>query len=183
MFDRMGSGLDGLNIPENIETAWGTSPGNSSGTNDPFSIAKKTAVTSSALLPEFARQRTSDIKTVKDMIAQNKAAGSRTGYLTQPQWAKTYGAKLPNTLFEQASGEKGSIWKWLTGRTSPTHFAPVETAWKGAKWLGPKLGTAGLAYGAGDLAYKGTKYGLEQTGYDQSLFDLGGTIYNWTHGG
>jgi len=52
-----------------------------------------------------------------------------------------------------------------------------------SRFAGKGVPVLGNAFMVGDLAYQGTKYGLEKTGADQSLFDLGGTIYNWTHKG
>jgi hypothetical protein len=75
---------------------------------------------------------------VKEYMKQNLAARG-SPLLSESQWARTYGSKLPNKLFEQASGQKGSILKWLTGRTSPTHFAPVEKGMKFAKSIMPTI--------------------------------------------
>ena len=92
---------------------------------------KGAGIATSGLMAAGVHERNADIKMVEKFVKANNI-----GHLTEAQWAQTKGSKLPNELFERASGQKGSILKWLTSRTSPKHFGPVETAMKyGAKAL------------------------------------------------
>ena len=116
----------------------------SSSKEDSFNITPGQAVglTSAASLPAlaFAEKQAiaKDIKLAESFYNANKAAG-RPGTLTAKQWAQTSGAKLPNTAFEKYAGQPGSIGKWLTARTAPNHFGPVEATIKGAKWAAGKV--------------------------------------------
>jgi hypothetical protein len=105
---------------------------------DPYAIAKGLTIAGGATLPRLFMEKSRDIKLVNEYMKQNLASRG-SPLLSQSQWAKTYGSKLPNKLFEQASGQKGSILKWLTGRTSPTHFGPVEKGIKFAKSIMPTI--------------------------------------------
>jgi len=78
------------------------------------------------------QQRASDINQIKNYLHQNLG-----GPLSQAQrTAIQFGAKIPNRLFQQAYDQPGSWWKYLTARTTPGHFGPVEAGWRGAKTLG-----------------------------------------------
>ena len=78
------------------------------------------------------QQRASEINQIKNYLHKNLG-----GPLTQAQrGAIKYGSKIPNNLFQQAYGQPGSWWKYLTARTMPGHFGPVEAGWGGAKTLG-----------------------------------------------
>ena len=82
-------------------------------------------ITLGATIPNLIMQRNQDMKLIKEYMKQNLASRG-SPLLSKAQWANTYGSKLPTKLFEEASGQKGGILKWLGGRTSDAHFAPVE---------------------------------------------------------
>ena len=87
-------------------------------------------------------ERSSDIKLVNEYMKQNLASRN-SPLLSKSQWANTYGSKLPNKLFEKASGTPGSLKGWLTGRTSPAHFAPVEKSLQFLKGIMPTIMNVG----------------------------------------
>ena len=109
---------------------------------DPYAIAKGLTIAGGSGVAKQVLERSHDIKLVNEYMKQNLASRN-SPLLSQSQWAKTYGSKLPNKLFEQASGQKGSILKWLTGRTSPTHFAPVEKSLQFLKGIMPTIMNVG----------------------------------------
>ena len=82
-------------------------------------------ITLGATIPNLIMQRNQDMKLIKEYMKQNLASRG-SPLLSKAQWANTYGSKLPTKLFKEASGQKGGILKWLGGRTSDAHFAPVE---------------------------------------------------------
>ena len=105
---------------------------------DPYAVAKGFGIAGGATLPKLFMERNHDIKMVNEYMKQNLASKG-SPLLSKPQWANTYGSKLPNNLFQQASGTPGSLKGWLTGRTSPAHFAPVEKSLKFLKGVMPTL--------------------------------------------
>ena len=109
---------------------------------DPYAIAKGLTIAGGSGVAKQVLERSHDIKLVNEYMKQNLASRN-SPLLSQSQWAKTYGSKLPNKLFEQASGQKGSILKWLTGRTSPAHFAPVEKSLQFLKGIMPTIMNVG----------------------------------------
>ena len=105
---------------------------------DPYAIAKGFGIAGGATVPNLIMQRNHDIKLVNEYIKQNLASRG-SPLLSQSQWGNTYGSKLPNKLFEKASGIPGSLKGWLTGRTHPSHFGPVEKGIKFAKGIMPTI--------------------------------------------
>ena len=105
---------------------------------DPYAIAKGFGIAGGATLPKLIMERNHDIKLVNEYIKQNLASRG-SPLLSQSQWGNTYGSKLPNKLFEKASGTPGSLKGWLTGRTHPSHFGPVEKGIKFAKGIMPTI--------------------------------------------
>jgi hypothetical protein len=105
---------------------------------DPYAFAKGFGIAGGATLPKLIMERNHDIKLVNEYIKQNLASRG-SPLLSQSQWGNTYGSKLPNKLFEKASGTPGSLKGWLTGRTHPSHFGPVEKGIKFVKGVMPTI--------------------------------------------
>ena len=88
------------------------------------------------------RQRAADIEQIQKFMKQNFAnTGSRLLTQSQRLSENIKGSKIPNWLYEQAYGDKGSWWKYLTKRTNLAHLGPVEGL---AKWGGRLLGASGV---------------------------------------
>jgi len=121
---------------------------------------------------EQVRQRSSDIKQIKGFLEKNKGSP-----LTEAQKkAVKYGSKISNKLFEKAYGEPGSWTKYLTARTTPGHFGPVEWGMKTASKVGRMLGPVGLLNETMKLGYSGTKGILDITGGTKFLEGVGSKI-------
>jgi hypothetical protein len=109
---------------------------------DPYAVAKGFGIAGGATLPKLFMERRHDMKLVNEYMKQNLASRG-SPLLSKTQWANTYGSKLPNDLFQKASGTPGSLKGWLTGRTSPAHFAPVEKSLKFLKGMMPTIMNVG----------------------------------------
>jgi len=109
---------------------------------DPYAIAKGFGIAGGVTIPKLIMERNHDIKLVNEYIKQNLASRG-SPLLSQSQWGNTYGSKLPNKLFEKASGTPGSLKGWLTGRTHPSHFGPVEKGIKFVKGIMPTIMNVG----------------------------------------
>jgi hypothetical protein len=133
------------------------------------------------LAGEAWRETRADMKQVRNFMAENIKKPGASKILSEAQWGQTRGSWLPNKLFEEASGQVGSIGKWLTSRTAKGHFGPVEAGIKGARFLN-KFSPAGMAMDVYEGAKGATQAYLDVTNTTPALEDLGSKIYDVTHG-
>jgi len=132
------------------------------------------------LAGEAWRETRADMNQIRDFMKENVKKPGASKILSEGQWGQTRGSWLPNKFFEEASGQAGSLGKWLTSRTAKGHFGPVEAGIRGAKFLS-KFSPAGMGMDVYEGAKGATKAYLDVTNTTSALEDVGRKIYEATH--